>query len=184
MPEMNLVERYQAHRVRRFLANSEKWPHMLPGWRTRQRRRILVIALAATFALMLAVGVLCHFFEQAPLLWLPACLLFFLVWPSLAIVSGRQGDAPAGALDEWEVQQQNSARSISLSITQWLVMIPVIYLTYGSAVTGGTHTTMAYTGGLLTLTMLMIGGCLPAMILAWSRPDPDPESDEFPMEAA
>jgi len=64
------------------------------------------------------------------------------------------------------------------------VMIPVIYLTYGSAVTGGTHTTMAYTGGLLTLTMLMIGGCLPAMILAWSRPDPDPESDEFPMEAA
>ncbi|MCZ4556183.1 hypothetical protein O4215_11420 [Rhodococcus maanshanensis] len=184
MPEMNLVERYQAHRVRRFLANSEKWPHMLPGWRTRQRRRILVIALAATFALMLAVGVLCHFFERAPLLLLPVYTLFFAAWTALQIVSGCQGDAPSGTLDEWEIQQQNAARSTALTITQWLVLIPVTYLIVGSVVTEGTHTTMAYTGGVLTLTTLMMGGCSPAMILAWSRPDPDPESDEFPMEAA
>ncbi|MFD4181733.1 hypothetical protein [Rhodococcus sp. NPDC058514] len=184
MPEMNLVERYQAHRTRRFLANSEKWRHMLPGWRTQRRRRILVIALSATFTFMFVVGVLCHFFERAPLLWLPASLLFFPIWISLQIASGRQGDAPVATLDEWEVQQQSAARSTGLTITQWLVLIPVVYLTYGSAITGGEHPTMAYAGGLLTLTALMIGGCSPAMILAWSRPDPDPESDEFPMEAA
>ncbi|MGW6375654.1 hypothetical protein ACWFRB_06255 [Rhodococcus sp. NPDC055112] len=184
MPELNLVERYQAHRARRFLANSEKWRHMLPGWRTRHRRRILVIALAATFAFMLAVGVLCHFFERAPLLWLPAMTLFFPIWIALQIVSGRLGDAPTGTLDEWEVQQQNAARSTGLSITQSLMMIPVTYLIVGSVITEGSHTTMAYTGGSLALTTLMIGGCSPTMILAWSRPDPDPESDEFLMEAA
>lgn len=175
MHDQNLIERYQADRARRFLRNSEKWQQMLPGWRTRHRRRILVGALAATFVFMLAVGVLCHFFEHAPLLWLPACLLFFPIWTALQIASGRLGDAPAEALDEWEVQQQNAARSIGLTITQWLVMIPVFYLIFGSVITDGDHTTMAYAGGLLTLTTLMIGGCAPTMILAWTRPDPDPE---------
>lgn len=185
MSEPNLVERYQAYRVRRFLANSEKWRDMLPGWRTRRRRRDLVVALLITFALMLAVALTCHFYEWAPLLWLPACVLFVPVWTALAIVSGRQGDAPTEALDEWEVQQQNSARSIALSITQWLMMIPVTYLIVGSVVTDGDHATMAYTGGLLTLTMLMIGGCLPTMIVAWSQPDPEPDPvADHPEEAA
>lgn len=185
MSEPNLVERYQAYRVRRFLANSEKWRDMLPGWRTRPRRRALVTGLAVTFALMLAVAVACHFSEWAPLLWLPVCVLFLPIWTSLAVVSGRQGDAPTEALDEWEVQQQNSARSIALSITQWLMTIPVAYLIIGSVVTGGSHTTMAYTGGLLTLTMLMVGGCLPTMILAWSQPDPEPDPvADHPEEAA
>ncbi len=182
MPEMTLVERYQERRTRRFLANSEKWRHLLPGWRTRRRRRILVIALTATFTFMFTIGVLCHFFERAPLLWLPACLLFFPIWTTLQIVSGRLGDAPPGTLDEWEAQQQNAARSTGLTITQWLVMIPVTYLVVGASITEGNHTTMAYTGGLLTLTTLLIGGCSPAMILAWTRPDP--ESDELPLEAA
>jgi peptidoglycan/LPS O-acetylase OafA/YrhL len=175
MPEQTLFERYQEHRARRFLVRSEKTETMLPRWRTRSRRRILVVALGVTFVLMLAIGVLCHFFERAPLLWLPACLVFFPIWFSLSIVSGRLGDAPADALDEWEIQQRNAARSIGLSITQWLVMIPVTYLVVGSSVTDGSHTTMAYAGGLLTLTTLLIGGCSPTMILAWSRPDPYPD---------
>lgn len=179
--ETNLLERYQEHRARRFLARAEQRRHLLPDWRTRHRRRILVVALTVAFAYMLAVGVLCHFFDRAPLLWLPASLLFLPIWALLQIVSGRLGDAPSGALDEWEIQQQNAARSVGLSITQWLALIPVTYLIVGSTVTEGNHTTMAYTGGLLTLTTLLIGGCSPTMILAWNRPDP--ESDELPPEA-
>lgn len=175
--EQTLIERYQAYRTRRFLANSEKWQPMLPNWRSRHRRRILVIALCVAFALMYLVGALCHFFESAPLLWIPACLLFLPVWTSLAIVSGQLGDAPSDALDEWEMQQRNTARSMGLTITQWLMTIPIAYLIVGSVVTDGNHTTMAYTGGLLTLTTLMIGGCSPTMILAWTRPDPDPDTD-------
>jgi hypothetical protein len=35
-------------------------------------------------------------------------------------------------------------------------------------------------GALMVLTVLMIGGCSPAMILAWVRPDPDPEDAALP----
>jgi hypothetical protein len=40
-------------------------------------------------------------------------------------------------------------------------------------ITRGTDTDMAYAGGLMALTVLLIGGCAPAMILGWTRPDPD-----------
>ncbi len=47
------------------------------------------------------------------------------------------------------------------------------YLIFGSVITGGTDTDMAYAGGLMATTVLSIGGCLPAMILGWIRPNPD-----------
>jgi len=127
---------------------------------------------------MLGVSLLCAFgIRWAPLLWLPACLLFFPLWILLQIVSGRQGDAPQAALDEYEVQQRNSARSIGLTLTQNLMLLPIGYLIIGSTitqnVTAATTVDMAYAGGLMALTVLLIGGCTPAMILGWIRPSPD-----------
>ncbi|BBX53982.1 hypothetical protein GCM10009645_21310 [Mycolicibacterium poriferae] len=129
-------------------------------------------ALGATFVFMFAVSLMCAFgIEWAPLLWLPACALFFPMWLMLQIVSGRQGDAPDAALDEYELAQRNNARSIGLTITQNLMLVPIFYLIFGSVITGGTDTDMAYAGGLMALTVLLVGGCSPAMILGWSRPD-------------
>ena len=117
--------------------------------------------LAITFVFMFAVGVVCAFgVERAPLLWLPACVAYFPLWTMLQIVIGRQGDAPVGTLDEWEIAQRNAARSIGLAVTQWLVMIPACYLIVGALITGGTDESMAYAGGLMTLTTLLIGGYL------------------------
>ena len=129
-------------------------------------------ALGATFVFMFAVSLMCAFgIEWAPLLWLPACALFFPMWLMLQIVAGRQGDAPDAALDEYELAQRNNARSIGLTITQNLMLVPIFYLIFGSVITGGTDTDMAYAGGLMALTVLLVGGCSPAMILGWSRPD-------------
>ncbi|MET0900653.1 MAG: hypothetical protein ABWY45_22285 [Mycobacterium sp.] len=176
---LNLIDRYQDYRTRRFLKHERKWSTTLPGWRTRSRRRALVRALAATFVFMFGVSVLCAFgVRWAPLLWLPACALFFPLWIALQVVSGRQGDAPQAALDEFEIAQRNSARSIGLSITQNLMMIPVFYLIFGAVITRGADAGMAYAGGLMALTVLLIGGCSPAMILGWIRPDPDPEDQQ------
>lgn len=125
---------------------------------------------------MFAVSVLCAFgVQRAPLLWLPACLLFFPLWITLQIVSGRQGDAPRATLDELEIAQRDSARSVGLTATQNLMMIPIFYLIVGAVVTRGQDENMAYAGGLMALTMLLVGGCLPAIILGWTRPDPLPE---------
>jgi MFS family permease len=170
--EPTLIDRYQAYRTRRFLKHERTYANALPAWRNRGRRRALVTGLALTFAFMFAVGVVCAFgVSWAPLLWLPACALFYPMWLALQIVSGRQGDAPQAALDEYEIEQRNSARSIGLTLTQNLMLIPIGYLIIGSVVTGGTDTDMAYAGGLMALTVLLIGGCTPAMILGWTRTD-------------
>lgn len=171
-----LLDRYQTYRTARFLKHERAWANSLPGWRTRSRRRLLVGTLAATLAFMAVVGVACAFGVQwAPLLWLPACLAFLPLWIALQIVSGRRGDAPEGVLDEFEIAQRNSARSIGLTITQNLVLLVAFYLIFGSVITGGADQNMAYAGGLMVLTALLAGGCSPAMILGWSRPDPEPE---------
>jgi hypothetical protein len=177
----NLIDRYQGYRTRRYQKQEKAWSTWLPGWRTRQRRRTLVVALGATFTVMLAVGVMCAFgLQWAPLIWLPATVAFTVLWTMLQVVSSRQGDAPTPALDEYEVQQRNSARSIGLTVTLYLTMVPVFYLIFGSAITDGTDENMAYAGGLLALTTLLIGAATPAAILAWTRndPEPDPVSDQ------
>ncbi len=176
MADTDLIERYQDFRTKRFLKQEQVWANSLPAWRTRRRRRALVVTLAVTFAVMFGISVLCAFgVPWAPVLWLPACLVFFPVWIVMQIVSSRRGDAPQGALDEFEIAQRNSARSIGLTITQNLMMIPVFYLIFGSVITGGTDVNMAYAGGSMALTVLLIGGCAPAMILGWTRPDPEPD---------
>jgi hypothetical protein len=78
-------------------------------------------------------------------------------------------DAPEAALDEYDIQQRNSARSIGLTVTQNLMLIPIGYLIFGSVITKGADTDMAYAGGLMALTVLLIGGCSPAMILGWTK---------------
>jgi hypothetical protein len=178
MAEQNLIDRYQDYRTRRFLKRESAYANKLVSWRTQERRRALVIALAGTFAFMVFVSVLCAFgLWWAPLLWFPACLVFFPLWIVLQIVSSRQGDAPLAALDEFELAQRNSARSIGLTVTQYLMLLPIFYLIFGSVLSrdasADSALDMAYAGGLMATTVLLIGGCTPAMILAWTKRDVD-----------
>ncbi|MGF7122401.1 hypothetical protein [Rhodococcus sp. AG1013] len=177
MPDAGMLERYQAFRTRRFLRNEEQFKNWLPSWRTQRRRRALVALLAVIFVCMLAVGVVCLTnMRIGPLLWLPAGALFITVWTTLQIVSGRQGDAPRDALDEWEIAQRDSARSIGLTVTQVLTFVPAMFLIIGGALDLGIdRPNFIYASGLFVLTTLIIGACVPAMILAWTRPDPDPD---------
>ncbi|GAB3132161.1 hypothetical protein GCM10027289_19620 [Tsukamurella serpentis] len=173
----NLFSGYQERRTRRFLENEKRTAHMFPNWRTRSRRRKLVVALGLVYLYMFVVGVLCHFdIGIAPLLWLPACALLLPLWSMLQIVSGRQGDAPADALDEWEIQQRNEARSIGLSVTQNLVLVAVCYAIFTAVIAQPAgNNAWHYASGLFTLVALLIGMSTPAMLLAWTRPDPEAE---------
>ena len=173
MPEATMIDRYQAYRTRRFLERETTYARWLPGWRRQRRRRLLVSILVAAITAMFAVSVLCAFgVRLAPLLWIPACLVYLPAWFALHIASGRQGDAPLGALDEYELAQRNDARSIGLTVTQYLMFVPIGYLIVGSTITGGTDENMAYAGGLMATTVLIVGACVPTMILGWNRPDP------------
>ncbi len=178
--DQTLLDRYQDFRTRRFLKNERTYAHWLPGWRTQRRRRQLIVVLALTFAAMVVTSVMCAFgIEWAPILWLPTVAVFLPVWTVLQIVSGRQGDAPLTTLDEFELQQRNSARSIGLTVTQNLMLVPIFYLIFGSTIaegaTDGAAISLAFAGGSMALAALLIGGCTPAMILGWTKQDPDTE---------
>lgn len=179
MADTGLLAQYQDFRTRRFLRHEERYRHWLPRWRTRRRRRLLVATLAVVLTGMAAVGVVSlTSMELGALLWLPACLLFLVTWTTLQIVSGRQGDAPRDALDEWELQQRDSARSIGLTVTQALTFLPAVFLITAGVRETGNRTELLYSAGLFVLTTLIVGACVPAMILAWTRPDPDPDHQE------
>src|SRR3546814_19014195 len=77
VPESNLIDRYQAHRTRRFLQNEETFRHWLPNWRTRRRRRVLVVALAVMSTTLVAVSTACLFTPIFAVAW-PVITLLFL----------------------------------------------------------------------------------------------------------
>lgn len=172
-PGTDILSRYQAFRTRRFLENDAKTRRRLPKWRSRRRRRILAVATLCILFALLVISISSLFWKWSPILWLPATLAFLFTWTMLQTVSGRQSDAPVGALDEWEIQQRNEARSIGLTITQGLVMVAVVVLIFASSFYENDR--LAYAGGGWTLIALILGMCSPAIILAWITPDPDPE---------
>ncbi|NLU82462.1 hypothetical protein [Rhodococcus sp. HNM0569] len=175
MSDDNLITRYQQFRTRRFLKNHERTRNMLPSWRTRGRRRLLTGVVAVSIALFALCGVLV---VAADRMWalplLPITAVFFAAWTALQIVSSRQGDAPRDALDEWEIARRNSARSVGLTVTQVVGMIPTAILIYASS-TADVDRDLAYACGVWFVAALLAGGCLPAMLLAWSEPDSEPE---------
>ncbi|MEU3472877.1 hypothetical protein [Rhodococcus sp. NPDC006774] len=173
----DILTRYQAYRTRRFLENDAKTRHWLPNWRTRHRRRILVVAVAVLLIAFFVVSIGSLFTTWFAIGWIPAALLFLPIWTALQTVSGRHSDAPVRALDEWEVQQRNEARSIGLTITQTLVMAAAFASIFLS-VSFEDMPRLAYAGGGWTLAALMAGICSPAMILAWITPDPELEDSE------
>lgn len=168
------IDQYQAFRTRRFLKNEAQLRNWLPAWRTQRRRRVLVLTLCAVFACMLAAAAICLVNMLGALLWLPVTVVFLLTWTTLQVISHRQSDAPRDALDERELRQRDSARSIGLTVTQFLVAIPTFVLLIAGS-SDGAFTFPAYPAALFILTALMIGGCAPAMILAWNHTDPEPD---------
>lgn len=175
MSAESLIDRYEAYRTRRFLKNEELTSRWLPGWRNQHRRRILAGTVVALLALMFAISIASYFTMAAALVWLPVVIAFLPAWTCLQIVSGRQSDAPRHALDEREIAERNSARSIGLSVAQGLLMLPIFALLWTVPFDSIDHRAVSYSAGGFALASILFSGCLPAVLLAWTRPDDDPE---------
>lgn len=173
-----LIGRYQDYRTKRWLLQEQRMAGMLPGWRTRSRRRVLAVTVAATIAALYVASLLCIMdLRWASIVVALAALLFLPAWTMLRIASQGQDFASADVLDEREIAQRNSARSVGLAITQWTTLIPLIYLLLaGTAAPEINAFRTAFAGGVMMLAALLTGGCAPAMILGWQQPDPEPES--------
>ena len=137
--EPTLIDRYQNYRTRRFLKHERTYANSLPGWRTQQP--------APRPGDRLGCHVRVHVRGKRAVRVRDSsgrrCCGCRRAWSSSRCgsccrsCSGRQGDAPQAALDEYEVQQRNTARSIGLTVTQNLMLIPIGYLIIGSVITSG-----------------------------------------------
>ncbi|KAF0848099.1 hypothetical protein [Nocardia caishijiensis] len=173
-----LIDRYQDYRVRRWLVQEQRTAGMLKSWRPQRRRRLLVIGVTVALVGLAVAGVLCAFdLQVVPIAVAMVSLLLFLpTWTMLRIASGGQDHAPEQMLDEWEIAERNKARSVGLALTQSLTMPGLFFLIWTSAIDPGADAyRTAYAGGLMVLAAVMAGGCAPAMIIGWTRPDPEPE---------
>ncbi|MFI7169862.1 hypothetical protein [Rhodococcoides fascians] len=168
----SIFSRYQEARTRVFLENEKTYANWLPGLRPQKRRRafvaFLLVLLAASAGFALSEPV----FDWAIGSWGICYIVFTFAAIVLGIVSNRRAEAPVDALDELEVQLRNEARSIGLTVTQALGTGAAAYLFLGS-IFGATN--FGISGGALMLTALSAGGATPAMLLAWTTPDYDPE---------
>jgi hypothetical protein len=170
-----MLDRYEAHRTRRFLKNEELTAQWLPGWRTQHRRRILAGSVTALITAMFLIAIASYFTITIAIAWPLITLMFLPTWTCLQVVSGRQSDAPRHALDEREIAERNSARSIGLSVAQTLLLVPIFALVFGATVDSLDHQALVYSAGGFALASILFSGCLPAVLLAWNRPDDDPE---------
>ncbi|MDV6263088.1 hypothetical protein [Rhodococcoides yunnanense] len=168
----SIFSRYQEARTKVFLENEKTYANWLPGLRAQKRRRAFVTILLVLLTASAAFALSDPLFEWAIGSWGICYIVFAFATIILGIVSNRRAEAPVEALDELEVQLRNQARSIGLTVTQALGTAAAAYLFLGS-IFGATN--LGISGGALMLTALSAGGATPAMLLAWTTPDYDPE---------
>ncbi|MYR06573.1 hypothetical protein GTV32_09735 [Gordonia sp. SID5947] len=169
-----LWRRYDEWRAGRHLRFNEKHAGRLTSWRNRRGARRLVLLQVATLVLALA-GALMSFVTAWFLI--PFLLGVFgsiAVQYALRIVTGSIADTPVPALDEIQLAQRNSARSIGFAVLYTLMFIPYIIL-----IVLGTQDSVSgqsvYGTAILLITLVVIAVVLPTMLTAWWMNDPDPE---------
>lgn len=171
----------QHRRQHRF---AERTAHRLPGWRTRARRRAVVRASVAALALMLVgVAIAATGLENRgtaiafTIVWLGGTVGVVAGWFILRVLTSNVADTPQDYLDEREALQRATVRSTALSFTLWAGLVPTFLLVFGSQ--AGEPSSIAYPAGLLMATVIIGGGFLPAVLLAWDAPDPDPADSDL-----
>ncbi|MGC4935708.1 hypothetical protein ACLQ3C_18725 [Gordonia sp. DT30] len=171
-------DQWRGDRHRRF---AQRTAHQLTRWRNRRGYRTVVVAQAVCILILLA-GAVVSFVSPT---WF---LLPFLVGVAgslvcqrtLRIITGSIGDAPVTALDEIQLAQRNSARSLAFIVLFTLMFVPYIALIVLS-IPDHVPGQVIYGLGMLTISLMLAAAVLPSMLTAWWMADPDPEdfADEF-----
>lgn len=173
-----LWRRYEEWRGRRHQEFNDKNAHRLTSWRTRRTYRRLVF-VQAFFAILLILSSILAFFDTGIFL-VPFLIGLAGIITTLyltRIVTGSMADTPVTALDEIQVAQRNSARSIGFTVLYSLMFIPyavLVVLSFDDQVSGQA----VYGSAILLITLVLAAICVPTMLTAWWMADPDPEDLE------
>jgi hypothetical protein len=136
-----------------------------------------VIALVVTVVLVFASAIGTFFTMWAALPFV--ALIFVAMLPLVYVlraVTRNVSDAPASALDEFELASRNAARSIAYTALWISMFIPYIVLIILSG--GGNNSVdgqVIYGSAVLLIVLVAGATCIPTCLIGWWLPDPDPE---------
>ncbi|MGC4962616.1 hypothetical protein [Gordonia sp. DT101] len=169
-----LWRRYDEWRAGRHLRFNEKHAGALNSWRTRRGARRLVLLQVSALVVTLAGAVMSFATMWFVIPFVVGVVGSCTVQYALRIVTGSIADTPVPALDEIQLAQRNSARSIGFVVLYSLMFIPyliLIILGTNDSVSGQS----VYGTAILLITLVVIAVVLPTMLTAWWMNDPDPE---------
>ncbi|GGF35942.1 hypothetical protein [Williamsia phyllosphaerae] len=171
-----LWRRYETWRAVRYERTIAKNAGRYPRLRNRRSFRRLVTLLVA-FLLMLVVSAVIAFVNSTWFLipYLVSLGGILTTLTVLKVVTGSVADAPVSALDEIQLAQRNSARSIGYFVLFSLMFIPFVMLTFMGSAFDLVSGQNVYGVGILLITITLIGTCTPTMLTSWWQADPDPD---------
>uniref|UniRef100_UPI003D92C495 hypothetical protein n=1 Tax=Gordonia sp. B7-2 TaxID=3420932 RepID=UPI003D92C495 len=175
--------RYDEWRGNRYLQFNQRHAHQLSTWRNRRGYRRLVLLLAFMLAMMIVATVMA--FSSRTWFVIPFLVGLAGVMASLyllRIVTGSVADAPVSALDEIQLAQRNSARSIGLFVMFVLMFVPYLVLIALSIGDDPVSADLVYGTAVLLISLLLTAMCVPTMLTAWWMSEPDPEDLAIPKD--
>lgn len=169
-----LWRRYDEWRGQRHVRFNQRHAGKLMSWRNRRAARRIVLAETVVLVVLLASAVVAFFTYAFFIPFIIAIVGAFVVQYLLRIVTGSIAETPVTALDEIQLAQRNSARSVGFIALFSLMFIPYIIL-----IVLGTreqvHGQLVYGTGILLISLVLTGALVPTMLTAWWSDDADPE---------
>lgn len=167
-------EEWQVRRHEKFL---RRYGHRFPRLRNRRSARKLVVALVISVILVIASAIVMFFTMWAAPAFI--VLISFVMLPLVYVlraVTRNVSDAPASALDEFELASRNAARSIAYTALWVSMFVPYLVLIILSG--GGDNSVdgqVIYGSAVLLIVLVTGATCIPTCLIGWWLPDPDPE---------
>ncbi|AZG45350.1 hypothetical protein [Gordonia insulae] len=178
-----LWRRYDNWRAERHLRFNARHAGRLRSWRTRRGARRLVLLQIVSLLVALAGAVMAFSTYWFAVPFAVGLIGSVATQYALRIVTGSVADTPVPALDEIQLAQRNSARSIGFVAVYVLMFIPyAILIVLGSR--DDVPGQLVYGTAVLLITLLVCGIVLPTMLTAWWMNDPDPEDLIVPESAS
>ncbi|QWF81772.1 hypothetical protein [Amycolatopsis sp. CA-230715] len=169
-------------------ARLDRWNRItarrLPRWRTRRRRRALVVFQLLGAVMMVAASLFLRPDRDWVVtgLWLGGAVIGGVTVTVLRLFTGKMASGLGAMLDEREREWRNRIHYIGFQTLAVLMLVAMIHLLLIAK-----QPDAGYRGVMMISALLVFGGSMPTLVLAWQLPDDDPEdfapSDEEDFDA-
>lgn len=170
-------KRWEAWRASRYAKSYAKYDRHFAPYRTRRHCRRIGVAIVALLLISGVTGVLVAWDPRLSLVWMVALLGALFGVSALGYITGGGTDGPALHLDEFQLARRRAARSLGLTLSVPLLVIPYVFLIMlvVRSDDDGIEPDHVFAAALLIWWVLCVAKAIPAVLYAWWQTDPDLE---------